>query len=873
MRVRVAIALALAPMAARAEEGVNAHKVTAALRTPAPPVIDGRLDDEIWARTPADDRFLQAFPNEGQAPTERTEVRVLYDDSALYVGVRCQDSAPDQIVARMTRRDRDIPTDVVAIAIDSQQDRRTAFAFQLSAAGVQLDAMFFDDQNMNIDWDAVWDGEASRDATGWSAEFRIPLSVLRFPAGGSQDWGFQVVRSITRKKERVLWAFRPSTAQGEVSWFGRLSGLEGLPRARLLEVRPFVVGRLSGRTTSGRSLFSRGTATEGKLAFEPDLGVDAKLGVTSNLVVDATVNPDFGQVEADQVELNLSRFESFFPEKRPFFLEGADVYGTPLQLFYSRRIGQPPNRLGRGDSVRLDGGELEIAAAPASLRIWSAGKLTGAVTRNLSVGVLGAVTAAEAVDLDDPMAPGRSAELAPERSFAVARARYAIGARSYLGLMGTAVNRLGGHLYLAEPDHDAYTQGLDGYWQSPGGAYRLTGQAVLSERIGGPSHKTEDGRACAPGIDADCREIVRLDGTPLPPGALGFGGAVQFQARDGHLFTNGRGQTLSPRLDVNDAGFLPQFNSNSVRLVSGYLETKPRGPFQSFGIFGFGFANLTYEGVRESAFVGLDLEAEFRNFINTSPELAFLLPGSWDVVETGDGARLERGVGFNPSWWVATDSRKAVRVAGAVFGYVPFRGGGRFVGSQIEATYQASSRLQLELSPRFGYDLDSLRLYSCADPVGGDCLAATDDRLYHFARLDSAFLSLTTRGTYTFSPRLTLQWYAQLFFARGAYHDFTDIRTSGRHPDIRRRALVPSAFNGDGDGDGAIDNDFQSTNLNVNTVLRWEFRPGSALYTVYTRSQSADIALAGRTPSFSLRGLDTGPTEDIFLVKLSYFLR
>jgi hypothetical protein len=792
----------------------------------------------------------------------------------VYVGIRCFDSAPEGIVARMTRRDRDIDTDSVAVAFDSQQDRRTAYLFQLSAAGVQLDGMFYDDQSLNLDWDAVWDGAVARDERGWTAEFRIPLSVLRFSDGQAQDWGFQVARTITRKKEKLIWAFRPSTVQGEVSWFGRLSGMSALGRVRAFEVRPFVVARLSGRTSSGGSFFARGGGTDGRVLATPEVGVDAKLGVTSRLVLDATANPDFGQVEADQVELNLTRFESFFPEKRPFFLEGGDVYQTPLQLFYSRRIGQPPTRLARGDTIESGGVSLTVREARPDLRIWSAAKLTGAITRNLTVGVLGAVTAAERVDADDTAGQDHRVALAPERSFTVVRLRYSLGPRAYVGVLGTAVNRLGGGMYLAAPDHDAYSQGVDGFWRSAGGATRLTAQVVLSERVGGPTHQDGDGRPCPDPLAPGCRPLVRIDGTPIGPGALGLGAASELRVRDGHLAIEARGEALSRRLDVNDAGFVQRFNENTLRAAAGYFESRPRGRFQSFGLFGFGSSNLTQDGVHEGSVLGVHLEGETRGFFSSQPEVAFVLPG-WDVFETGDGARLEKIPGVNPAWWLATDSRRAWRLMGSAFAFSGLGAGAgtRSLGSSLEASFQISPRLQLELGPRLGHDWNVLRFHDCHDPAGADCSAGTADRLYHFARLDSSYLSLTTRGTYTLSPRLSLQWYAQLFLARGEFARFTELATTGPHPFIHRGDLRASLFDGDGDRDGNKDRDFQSANLNVNAVLRWELRPGSALYLVYTRAQAADVTLAGRSPRYSLRGLDSGATEDVVLLKLSYFLR
>jgi hypothetical protein len=699
--------------------------------------------------------------------------------------------------------------------------------------------------------------------------------VLRFGDQPVQDWGFQVLRVISRKKEQVIWAYRPSDLKGEVSWFGRLEGVSGLRPVRTLELRPFAVGRLTGGADAGGGFFGGGADAGQRrdLELRPELGLDAKLGLTSRLILDATVNPDFGQVEADQVELNLSRFETFFPEKRPFFLEGTDVYQTRLQLFYSRRIGRPLFGQRAGDELVLgDGSQVTVAGAPGPPRIWAASKLTGALTEGLTVGLLGAVVGAEQAVVRDAAAQERELDLAPDRSFGVLRLRQSLGNGAYLGALATAVNRLGGHVLRAEADHDGYTQGLDGFWLSSDGSYRLNAQLVSSQRLGGPAHHTADDRACAPSpADPACFPIARLDGTTMGPGALGYGGSGQLEVRRGHLVIDAELESLSPRLDVNDAGFMDRANRSELELVSGYAESRPRGPFQNFALLGTGELTRSFDGVHEGAELGVHAEGLLRNYLYGELQGELRLPG-WDIVETTDGGRFERSWGWSPGLELSTDSRRAVQLSGRVWSFFSMNGGPAH-GGHLQANIQPGSRLQLEIGPEVLFDYDTRRMYDCFDPAGQECHAATGVRRYRFAELDSSFVSLTTRGTYTFTSRLTFQWYGQLFAARGRYDHFREIETTGPHPFIRRSALRPSAFNGDSDGDGDGDQDFQRANLNLNAVLRWEFLPGSVFYAVYTRAQAAPSDPAGALPRLTLNRLRRGETEDVFLLKLSYFIR
>ncbi len=872
-----ALAAALLSVPARAAiegEGTSKSKSIRAVRAATPPLIDGDLGDAVWAGAPVDDRFTQHFPDDGQPPTQRTEVRILYDDAAVYVGVRLHDSAAGEIVARLTRRDRLVESDYVIISIDSRHDHGSGYQFRLNAAGVQADALLFNDNNTSYEWDAVWDGSTSRDAGGWSAEFRIPLSVLRFTSPDEEDeqeWGLNVRRYISRRQEVDLWTYRPRTASGEASRMGHITGLRGLRPRRTFELRPFVVSHVRAFTASGGALL--GLQRHGRYTSDATVGLDAKLGITSDLTLDLTVNPDFGQVEADQVVLNLSRFETFFPEKRPFFLEGMDVFTTPIQMFYSRRIGRPPSgKVPGSGAVAPDDQVYEVVEAPAALPIYTAAKLSGKALGNLTIGTLAAVTSSETVRVrKDAAGTEEELRLAPTRGYSVARLRYDFGGNSYVGLMATALVRLGDELTRASANHDAWAEGLDAQWQAKNGVWRIQGQGVVSHRIGGTALVTDLGTPCHEPAARPCTPITRPDGTRLEPGDVGYGTFLGVYYRGAKLISEAYHRLFSPKFDVNDVGFQPRFNMHDLEAWAGYQDASGIGAhrylFAGPGIHG----QHDFDGVPTVLETWLHYEGTYRNFWSINGDLGFAPPGvSFDPFETGDGAYFERPGGLGGGLNMASDSSKKVIVRGGVFGGHSWGVNEWDFGAWGDLTFNVIPTLELNLVPELYWNANARRVYfndpcrDAADPSQG-CTVDTTSRDYRFAELDSGTISLTLRTTYTFSPRLSLQGYAQLFLDQGEFANYYRVHTEGTRPKIHRDDLVADpAFM-------AGDDDFQDTSLNLNTVLRWELSPGTIMLIVYTRSQEAAYDLAGGRPSFRLSGLNSGPAEDVFLLKLTYF--
>ncbi len=781
------------------------------------------------------------------------------------------DDHADQIVSRLTRRDRDSEADWFAVWIDSRGDKTAAYAFVVNVAGVQEDGIFYNDGDPTMDWDAVWTSATSRDDQGWTAEIRIPLSVFRFSALDVQSWGFNAGRYISRNKENDAWSFWASTLPGFVNRFGHLDGLTGLRPHRTWELRPFIVAQMSADTDSGGAFL--GLSPGVRPMASVTAGADFKLGLTSDLTLDGTVNPDFGQVEADQVVLNLSRFETFFPEKRPFFLEGVDLFQTPIQLFYSRRIGRPPSGFSDGDTLVLDDSDLTVIHSPRALPIYAALKVTGKISSHLQVAALEAVTGPEDLTATyDESGATRDYELSPARSFSVLRARWDFGNASNIGVMATAATRLGGNFQLAALDHDDYAQGIDGVWVIDPDHVKLTAQAAMTQREGGESFQDANGLPCpATNPVTGCLPVTRDDGTRLGPGTVGLGVNTQLQLTFAHAIGRLAYYGYTGGFDPNALGFVQPYNQQEFRGFGGYQQTHPDGPFRSWDTILGNVTHVSFDGVAQDSIFFYVIEGTLRNFWYFNLELDAAPPWTYDIYETFDGARWEKTSSYGGSFYLKPDTRKAFDVAGGMHAFD--NGDGHDVGASITIDFNMVSQLDLSLTPEIGLT-DATRFYSCTNPEGTACSVDDIMRHYRFADLESGYMSFTLRGTWTFSPNVTFQAYAQLFMDRGQYSDYrdVDIMATERRPIISRASLQPSSFNGDTDGDGVKDDDFQDLQLNLNLVFRWELTPGTTLLGVFTRAENAAFNLAGRPPRFGVAGLTSGPTEDVILWKLVYFL-
>ncbi|HEU4632310.1 MAG TPA: DUF5916 domain-containing protein [Gemmatimonadaceae bacterium] len=852
LRRPLALALLLAtaarPLAAQGTEmlrgnaagaGAATATVASAARAAQAPALDGRTDDPAWQGAPVIDRFLEYEPNEGAEPRFRTEARVTYDDRNLYVLVRMFDPAPDSIVSLLARRDERVPSEQLKIVIDSYHDRRTAYQFAVNPAGVKRDFYVYNDNVEDPSWDAVWDVATAIDSVGWVAEFRIPLSQLRYASRPTHTFGLMIVRDVARTGQRISWPLYHRDQQGYVSQSGTLDGIVGLPAPRRIEVVPYVL--TENRTRPSGDAFTHPQHTTA--------GADLKLGLGSNLTLDATVNPDFGQVEADPAVLNLTAFETRFEERRPFFLEGTGIFDYRVQcddidtgctgLFYSRRIGRAPQLSGRYGDER----------SATATTILGAGKLTGRLGNGLSVGLLEAVTGEE-------MGTERRA-IEPRTNYAVGRLRQDLrGGRSDVGLMLTAVNR--SLDASAEPflRREAYAAGLDARHRfGRDDNYELSatltgslvrGSAAAIERTQRDAvhyYQRPDG---GPGVDPG-RTSLAGDAQRLSVSKFG-GGVTRFQS----VY-----QRYSPGFEINDVGFLSRADEQLFRNWFSLNYNEPTRAYTRM------FLNFNHWSTWTAGGLPTDLSFNFNGHMQLPSFWWVHLGSNLNAVGTTYDDRASRGGpavrrSLYPNVWggIETDTRKTTYAS-----FFAGTGGGDEGHShdwyvEPSVTFRLASQFSGSLGLFYSQQVNDNQWRDNFGVVG------VDTTHYTFARLDQSTLSLTARVNYTFTPDVTLQVYAQPFVSTGTYSDWRELAD----PRAERYEDRYRPYAGDPGG-------FRSLQFRSNTVLRWEYRPGSTLFLVWSQGRDR---FDGEAHDFDIRR----DREDLFaihpdntlLLKVSYWL-
>jgi hypothetical protein len=869
-------ALAAWPAPARpraAAPEVAAAPGAKARRRSATIAVDGRLAEADWAAAAGQGGFWQREPHEGRAPSEATEFRVLYDDEAVYVGVQAFDRRPDEIKGLLTRRDEDSSSDWILVGLDSYFDRRTAFVFGVNPAGVQRDFLLYDDVQEDASWDAVWTGAAARTAEGWTAEFRIPLSQLRFSSSSAQRWGLQVLRYLERNAETSLWAPAPRAQPRMVSLFGTLHGLDGITPGRRLEVLPYTSGGLDVASVEPGDPF------RGRARGLGNAGIDLRYGLTSAFTLSLSVNPDFGQVEADPSQVNLGANELFLPEKRPFFLEGTDIVQFGLEpggdggetLFYSRRIGAAPH--GEVDAAFVD--------APTATTIYGAAKVSGKTEGGTSVGVLAAVTGQEVARTADDQGGRAEPVVEPLAAYAVARAKQDFGdGRTVIGAIATAVGRQLDDPALAEALHDrAFAGGLElsHRWGGPSGdAWSAAALVVASHVHGSAEAIAEDQRLT--------RHLYqRPDATHLefdPTRTALTGSAVAYKVgRDGtteHWRAAAGGWLRSPDLEVNDLGFQTGGDAWVQWGWMQYRDEEPGAIVRRWNLnanpFVYGDTSPELTGYGGNANVNVGLVDYWSLNAGVNAERPLL-----------DTALLRGGpaVRADPSWntWanISTDERKRWQVA--LNGSFWRRRADDAVAPSLSASVlvQARPNLSLGLEPMYATRVDGLQYV-------GEFTDQAGQPHYVLAQIRQQTAAVTVRASWTFSPRLSLQVYAQPFAASGQYSRFKEPsapradRLADRYhelsPDLR---LVAGEVVVDRDDDGAADyvlgqHDFVVRELRSNLVLRWEYRPGSSVFLIWAQGRGV-----GTDERYLDLGRDLGqlldaPSQHVVMLKANYWV-
>jgi hypothetical protein len=867
------VSLEAAGGASAAEKATHAAApaTVEAVRAMVPIRLDGQLDDEGWARANPAQAFLQRDPHEGRMATERTELRITYDDDALYVGARLFDGEPAGIVRRLSRRDDWGDADSFTLYLDPQHDHVTGARFTVTAAGVQSDAAIFNDSWDDRAWDAVWESAVATDDRGWTAEMRIPFSQLRFPAGAQAVWGINAERYIQRKNESAWLELVRKDESGVASRMAHLVGIEDAHPRRALSVVPYLLSRGEHVPPADRGPFGGATRRSG------GIGMDLKYGISTSFTLDATINPDFGQVEVDPAVVNLTQFETFFEEKRPFFLEGAQIFRnfgrngsnsywafnrSEPSLFYSRRIGRAPHG-------ELDG---DFVESPASAPILGAAKLTGKTSSGWSVAALAALTARRSARAQTAGVTTRQ-EVEPLAQSALARV-YHDGTRSGFGFLATALRRpnvpavLDGT--LAER---AFVVGADGHlfldrkrdWVVNGSlsASRIEGSAAAIRHIQElPEHNFQRPDSRTRRLDPDARSLS------------GWTGSVTLNRNAGNAKVNAVLWGTSPGFECNDLGFNFRSDRWGGHVVVALQKTSPDRWTRQRDVSLVKWYALNFDGQRQDDAASLSLNAQLLNYWRVGVS-GFMNTRASDDQLTRGGPSVTAPPARGGGPYVESDSRK--RVGGRVQAFVSGNDrGNRYFDALGTLWVKPTSRLTVHLGPTFIRNRPAVSyVATAADPTA----TATYGSRYVVSRLSQTQVSLTTRASLIFSPYTSLDVFAQPLLSTGDYTGFGELARPGSldlhaYGDRLHEAVGdPMAIDPDGPGPAPVftfDNpDFNVKSLRVNAVFRWEWRPGSTLYLVWTQTRD-DEAGPGRLASGrDVKALFRAPAHNVLLAKIT----
>ena len=808
----------------------------------APPVIDGKDEDAVWRTAPPITGFKQWQPTEGKEPRFKTEAKVAYDASNLYVFVRAFDPHPDSIIKLLERRDSFTPSDMVWLFVDSYHDKRTGYEFGVNAAGVKIDQAVYDDGNEDGAWDAVWDAATRIDSLGWTAEFRIPLSQMRYSRDRSHIFGFTIDRDIYRYSERVVWPVFSQSKSGLISQLGKLDGLDDLETPRRLEAMPYVV------TKSASQITNNAYGQKANLA----VGGDVKYRVMSNLTLDATINPDFGQVESDPSVLNLSAYESFFDERRPFFVAGRGLFRFDVNcsavncngetLYYSRRIGRTPELAGvYGDTVPLQ---------PTT--ILGAAKLLGRFPHGTTVGVLDAMT-------ERVTSPGDTT-YEPRSNFGVVRATQDFrGGNSAIGGMFTAVNRnvdSWSSPYLAK---SAYVGALDFRHRFLSNNYEISGSLDQS--------RVQGSRAVILSTQTDgVHNYQRPDAAlPLDSNATQLtGDAEEFRfGKTGgqHLLFETDYQRRSAGFEVNDLGFLRRADQVSWNTWMGFFDRHQRKYYNRFQLNNNWWQYWTTDGLPLEAAYNTNVHITFKNNWGWHQGVTIgQLGTTYDDRSARGGPAIRQDSYISPWLSINGNDRRAV---------VPYFNANYFKGDDGRNTsWNFSPEIDYKFFGRFSSSLSFSWSHNIADNQWyGNFTDATGTH-YTFAHLDQTTTATTLRLNYTFTPDVSFQAYMQPFVSKGTYSNVRQLSATPRADNYDDRYAPFNDLSITSDPGGFNFKAFQS-----NMVFRWEYNPGSTLFLVWNQGRQGFNPIEGNQ-SFhgDVRDLFSLHPANTFLVKVSYWL-
>jgi hypothetical protein len=849
-----------------------------AVKLENPLEIDGVLDEDLYTTTP-NSPFVQYEPHNGDPASEKSEYWVGYDDNFVYLGAKLYDNQPDSIVARMGRRDSGENSDELYIVFDSYFDRRSAFWFGINPIGSISDGTVSNDNHFESTWDGIWEGKSRISEYGWSTEIKVPFSQLRFNIADEYLMGLGLARRIHRKEEMDFNYYLSREESGMVSHFPVLKGIRNINPQKRIELMPYTTGNYGFLSTENDNPFFKGSDSS------INLGTDLKIGIGNNLTVDATIFPDFGQIEVDPSVINLSAFETFFEEKRPFFIEGASIFrfgrGGPTNnmsfggmipnFFYSRRIGRMPHY----DDI--DGDWIK---SPTATSILGATKISGKITDNWSIGGFSALTDREyaKVRIDDE---NSEVEVEPLTSYNLFRTLKEFNqGQQGLGLMGTYVRRFFDDDTLQTfVSNNSVSIGIDGWvFLNQDKDWALGGWLGFTQIDGSKEYLTdlqESSRHYFQRPDAD-----NLDFNPDLISLKGYGGRFTLNKETGRLGVNAATGFMSPGFEINDMGLNYTTNRINSHFSIGYEWTEPRKIFLFADINTAYMTNYTFDGIKLSEMVFLFGYYRFVNFWSAN-FIVGVGPETMSDETLRGGPLVISPASLWSRYGIRSDSRKPM-IMDIHAVYWRSETGSYDLTISPGFEFSIGTRLRLEIDPQIAFSKDEAQYIDVFEDANAKEMYG---KRYIVSQLDRQTFAAEFRIDYTFNPRLSFQAYVQPYMTVGAYNHFKEFTkpesyefveygkdenmTIEKHDDSI--TLDPTG-GGDEDAFSFDDPDFSYKALVGSAVLRWEFRPGSTLYLVWTRNGSDEQNPGDFSFGRDLSDMFSAPSDNIFAVKVSYWL-
>lgn len=853
--------------------------------------LDGRLDEPVWKRTQAATGFVQYQPDDGDPASEKTEARVLYGERELYVGFRAFERDPSAIDAQLTRRDQRSFSDWVSVAIDSYNDRRTAFQFSVNPKGVKRDACLHDDTRWDSDWDAVWEVATAVDSLGWSAEFRIPYSQLRFSRTADQTWGIQFGRMIARREEMSYWSPMTIREYAVVSKFGTLSGVNGIKPSRRLEIMPYTMAQLQ-----------RGPGEEENPMYEEidtsvKLGTDLKYGVTGDLTLDVTVNPDFGQVEADPAQVNLTAFETYFSERRPFFIEGANIFDFVLgfgptgmpdeKLFYSRRIGRAPH----GSLDLEDKYTIKEEETPEATTILTAEKVSGKTASGWTIGLLHAATAEEKTHIiayEDPE-DGEDAPLLccadiervvePSTHYSFARLQRDFqGGYSALGLVTTGVFRQSDDADALDLPKRAITGGVDFRHRFWSNKYEISAFFLGSKVSGSKGAISSLQQASSRYMQRPDADHVDFD--PDRESLSGTSAMLNFRkVGQGSWRYGGVIRSRSPGFEVNDLGFARQSDLLMAATYVGYFHYLPSKYLRRWSLMWNTWHVQTHGSERTRLGTDIYSRYELPNYWTVRAGVNYDF-GSLDTDMLRGGPAFKADDRVNVFTRISTDSRKKMQanLSASYSGYREADSGSYRISPSID--WRPAGRVQMSLGVSYS---KNERDSQWVDRWWKRWWEVTEATPYIFGHMSQETLSMTSRLDVAFTPNLSLQLYAQPFISAGRFSEFKQVVDPRAEKYVDRFVLLTPEADVDCYGGYSSDvagsahdlcmsnQDFNYKQFRSNAVLRWEYRPGSVLFVVWSQGRQHSDEAGDLNFNSDFGTLFGAASDDVFLIKVRHW--